>query len=107
MLANNKENIKGISSAKCPPRVAVVIISLHVKAKDRRHSARLHKHKIEPRYGYIWLEMLSGTYLSVKSLQMDIFPQQLPSTSQGSRCIYHKVGVFSQGGRMGGLPGVL
>ena len=46
-------------------------------SKDRRQSARFHKHKIEPKYVYIRLEMFSGTYISVKSLQMDIFHKQI------------------------------
>ena len=56
---------------------AVVIISLHVQAKDRRHSAGFHKHKIELRYVYIRLEIFSSTYQSVKSLKVDIFRQQI------------------------------
>ena len=47
------------------PGVAVVIISLHVKTKERGHVALLHKHKIEPRHVYIRLEMLSNAYPSV------------------------------------------
>ena len=47
-------------------------------SKERRHSARFHKHNIEPKYVYIRLEMLSSTYLSVKSTQMDISRQQIP-----------------------------
>ena len=39
--------------------------------------SRFHKHKIEPKHVYIRLEILSGTYLSVKSIQMDIFRQQI------------------------------
>ena len=58
--------------------VAVVIISLHVQAKDKRHRARYHKHKIEPKYVYIRLESISSTYLSVKSTQMNIFHQKIP-----------------------------
>ena len=59
-----------------------------------------HKHKSEPKHVYIRLEMLSSTYLSIKSIQMDIFPRKIPQTSQGRR-IFFKVDVFSQGGRMG------
>ena len=33
--------------------------------------------KIEPKYVYIRLEMFSSTYLSVESLQLDIFHQQI------------------------------
>ena len=40
--------------------------------------ARWNKHKIEPKYVYIRLEILSSTHLSVKSIQMDIFRQQNP-----------------------------
>ena len=58
--------------------VAAVIISLHFQAKYGKHSARFHKHKIEPKYAYIRLEMLSSTYISVKSVEMDIFRQQIP-----------------------------
>ena len=83
------------------PRMAVVIISLHVQANDKRHGAGFHKHKIEPKYIYIRLEMFPSTYLSVTSLKMDIFRQQITWTSQGRRCIFHKVGVFSQDRRMG------
>ena len=50
------------------PRVTVVIISLHVQAKNRQHSAKFQKHKIEPKHVYIRLEMLSSRYLSVKSI---------------------------------------
>ena len=59
------------------PRVAVVIITLHVQAKDRRHIDGFHKHKIEPRYVYIRLQMFSSTYQSVKSIKMDFFRQQI------------------------------
>ena len=41
------------------------------------------------------LEMVSSAYLSVKSIQMDI------SASNFRKHIFHKVGVFSQGGQMG------
>ena len=56
------------------PRVTIVTISLHIQAKDRSPSARFHKHKIELKYVYIWLKILFSTHLSVKSIQMDIFP---------------------------------
>ena len=54
----------------------------YVQAKNRRHSAGFHKHNIEPKYiepkyVYIRLEMFCNTYLSVKSIQMDIFRQQI------------------------------
>ena len=49
-----------------------------VQAKYRRQSSRFHKHKIEPKHVFIRLEMLSNTYLSVLSIQMDIFRQQIP-----------------------------
>ena len=58
--------------------VAVVMISLHVQAKYRRHDTWWNKHKIEPKHVYIRLEILSNTHLSVKSIQMDIFRQQIP-----------------------------
>ena len=57
--------------------MAVVVINLRIQAKDRRHSVGFHKHKIEPKYVYIWLEMFSSAYLSVKLVQMDIFRQQI------------------------------
>ena len=48
--------------------------SLHVKAKQRRiHVVWFHKHKIEPKYVWIRLEMLSNTYILVKSVEMNIF----------------------------------
>ena len=42
-----------------------------------RHSTMFHKHKMEPKNVYIWLEILSSIYLSIKSIQMDIFCQQI------------------------------
>ena len=56
----------------------VVMTSLHVQAKYRRHDAWLNKHKNETKHVYIRLELLSSTYLSVKPIQMDTFRQQIP-----------------------------
>ena len=42
---------------------AVVMTSLHVQAKYRKHDARLNKHKIELKHVYIRLEILSNTYI--------------------------------------------
>ena len=44
-------------------------VSLLVQAKHRRHGAWFHKHKIKHIYVYIRVEVLSRTYLSVKSAQ--------------------------------------
>ena len=66
-------------------------VSLHVKAKHRRHIAWFHKHKIEPKHVSFWLEMLSSTYRSVKSVKMDIFHVNI---------IWWAL-QFSQGGRIG------
>ena len=63
-------------------------VSLHVKANDQRHDARLQKYKIEQKYVYIRLEMLSSIYLPVRSVQIDIFEY----ISHGGRCIHHTVG---------------
>ena len=46
--------------------------SLHVNTKYRRHTACFYKHKIESKYVYIRLEMLLGTYISIKSIKMNI-----------------------------------
>ena len=61
-----KQNLAGFTRGNQVIRlqsaeVAVVIISLHVQAKDRKQSSGLHKHKTEPRYVYIRLEMYSST----------------------------------------------
>ena len=58
--------------------------------------------KIETQYSFIRLNIPSSTYLSIKSIQMDIFRQQIPKTSQGRR-IFHKVGFFLPS-RANGLP---
>ena len=51
------------------------MISLYVQTKEKKHSARFHKHKTEQKNVYIRLETLSSTHISVKSIQMDIFHQ--------------------------------
>ena len=48
-------------------------VNLLVRAKHQNHVAWFHKHKIETKYVQIRLEMLFNTYLSVKSVKMDIF----------------------------------
>ena len=60
------------------PRVAVVMTNLHVQAKYRRHDAWLNKYNIKPKHVYIRLEILSSIFLSVKSIETDIFRQQIP-----------------------------
>ena len=41
-------------------------VGLHVRAKHRRRGAGFHKHKIESKYVYIRLQLLSSTYISVR-----------------------------------------
>ena len=48
-------------------------LSLHVKSRHRRHVAWSHKHKIEPKYVQIRLEMLSSPYLSVELVKWTLF----------------------------------
>ena len=46
--------------------------------KQRSEAGRvIYKHKINPKYVYIWLEIFSITYLSVKLVKMDIVHEQI------------------------------
>ena len=58
--------------------IFVLFRILYVQAKYRRHDPWLNIHNIEPKYVSIRLEILSSTYLSVKSSQMDVLRQQIP-----------------------------
>ena len=45
---------------------------LAVDIVDQKQGVWFYKLKIKPKYAYIRLEILYGTYLSIKSVQMDI-----------------------------------
>ena len=53
---------------------------LHFARSSKISEARrvVEQTQIEPKHVYVRLEILSSTYLLVKSIQMDIFRQQIP-----------------------------